>query len=407
VVCQLCIVQSGQIKKVNNNNTMASLTRTQVLIMAATAGIAVANVYYSQPILHAIALQFHINPEKAGTISVLSQIGYGMGLFLLTPIGDMIERKKLILYLQAGLIASLLLVTFAPNLILLYTGSLLIGVFAVVAQVILPMAASLVKENRGKIVGQIFTGILIGILAARVFSGFITGWLGWQYVYLLSAVMVFCTAILMQADFPSTTERFTGTYTGLLKSTVAQLGRFPLLRRTALTGMLAFGTLSAFWVTLTFYLSAAPFNYSASGIGLFGLLAAAGALIAPVFGKLADKGSPVRSLLFSTGLTLASIVVIKVFPGSIAAIWVAVILLDIGVQATQVTNIAVIYTLDHLANSRINTVYMTSYFIGGALGSFIAIQLYNTGGWGWSTSFMALLGILAIVNVVTTKAVSK
>jgi len=375
--------------------------------MAATAGIAVANVYYSQPILHAIAQQFHTTTEKAGSISVLSQIGYGIGLFFLTPVGDMIERKKLILYLQIGLIVSLLLVAFSPSLMVLYAGSLLIGVFSVVAQVILPMAASLVKENRGKIVGQIFTGILVGILVARVFSGFITGWLGWQYVYLISALMVFCTAILMQADFPSMPERFTGTYGGLLKSTVAQLGRFPLLRRTALTGMLAFGTLSAFWVTLTFYLSDAPFNYSASGIGLFGLLAAAGALMAPIFGKLADKGSPARSLMFSTGLTLLSIVVLKFFPDAVAAIWVTVILLDIGVQATQVTNIAVIYALDHLANSRINTVYMTSYFIGGALGSYVAIHLYNAGGWGWSTWFMAALAIAAIVNVATTKQVAK
>ncbi|MDT3402248.1 MFS transporter [Mucilaginibacter terrae] len=386
---------------------MKSLTQTQVLIMAATAGIAVANVYYSQPILHAIAQQFHISAEKAGTISVLSQIGYGVGLFFLTPIGDMIERKKLILYLQIGLILSLLLVAYSPTLTILYAGSLLIGVFSVVAQVILPMAASLVKENRGKIVGQIFTGILVGILVARVYSGFITGWLGWQYVYLISAAMVFCTSILMQVDFPSTSERFTGTYGGLLKSTIAQLRRFSLLRRSALTGMLAFGTLSAFWVTLTFYLSDAPFNYSASHIGLFGLLAAAGALIAPIFGKLADNGTPRRSLLFATGLTLVSILMLILFPGTIAAIWITVILLDIGVQATQVTNIAVIYTLDHLANSRINTVYMTSYFIGGALGSFIAIQLYNAGGWGWSTSFMALLAVAAIVNVVTGKSISK
>lgn len=382
---------------------MASLTRTQVLIMSATAGIAVANVYYSQPILQAIATQFHTTAEKAGTISVLSQIGYGIGLFFLTPAGDMIERKKLILYLQGGLILSLLLVAFSPNLYTLYAGSLLIGVFSVVAQVILPMAASLVTENRGKIVGQIFTGILVGILVARVFSGFITGTLGWQYVYLISAAMVLGTGILMQADFPSTKERFTGSYPSLLKSTVAQFKRFPLLRRTAFTGMLAFGTLSAFWVTLTFYLSAAPFHYSAAKIGLFGLLAAAGALIAPVFGKLADNGAPRRSLLFSTGITLLSIIVLKFFPASIAAIWVTVVLLDIGVQATQVTNIAVIYTLDPAANSRINTVYMTSYFIGGALGSFIAIQLYNAGGWSWSTSFMGVMAIIAIINVATTK----
>lgn len=369
--------------------------------MAATSGIAVANVYYSLPILGAIGGHFGITAEKAGSIAVLSQIGYGIGLFFLTPVGDMIERKRLVLYLQAGLIASLVLMAFAPNLYTIFAGSLLIGVFSVVAQVILPMAASLVKENRGKIVGQIFTGLLVGILVARVFSGFITNWLGWQYVYLLSAAMVLVTTLLMQADFPSSTERFNGTYIGLLKSTVAQFCRFPMLRRTAFTGMLAFGTLSAFWVTLTFYLSAAPFHYSTSQIGLFGLLAAAGALIAPVFGKLADKGTPHRSLLFSTGLTLVSMIILKLSPGMAAAVWVTVMLLDVGAQATQVTNIAIIYSLDHTANSRINTVYMTSYFIGGALGSFLAIEAYQFGGWPWATSLMVLLSAAAIINVFT------
>ena len=386
---------------------MASLTKTQVFIMAATAGISVANVYYSQPILNAIAHTFQISTEKAGIISVLSQVGYGIGLFFLTPVGDMIERKRLILYLQAGLFISLLLMAFSPTLPILYVGSLLIGIFSVVAQVILPMAASLVKENRGKIVGQIFTGILVGILVARVFSGFITAWLGWQYVYLFSAVMVFFTGILMQADFPPMHERFSGTYAGLLKSTLDQLKRFPLLRRTALTGMLAFGTLSAFWVTLTFYLSEAPFNYSASLIGMFGLLAAAGALLAPLFGKLADKGTHARSLIFSTGLTLVSILILKCFPGSLTGIWLTVILLDIGVQATQVTNIAIIYSLDHLANSRINMIYMTSYFIGGALGTYLSILLWNAGGWSWSTSFMIFLGALAILNVASTQRMQK
>ena len=366
------------------------------MIMAATAGIAVANVYYSQPILHAIGEQFHITAEKAGTISVLSQIGYGLGLFFLTPIGDMIERKKLILYLQIGLILSLVLVAFSPTLTILYTGSLLIGVFSVVAQVILPMAASLVKENRGKIVGQIFTGILVGILVARVYSGFITGWLGWHYVYLISAGMVLFTTILMQVDFPSTTERFTGTYGGLLKSTLNQLRRFPVLRRSALTGMLAFGTLSAFWVTLTFYLSDAPFRYTASHIGLFGLLAAAGALIAPVFGKLADNGNTRSSLLMTVGMIICSLILLKVFPLSVIVMVIAIFVLDIGVQATQITNFAKIYSLDENSHSRLNTIYMTTYFIGGGIGTFFGLLCWKHGGWELSTWQMLAWSFIAL-----------
>lgn len=382
---------------------MKTLTSTQVLIMAATAGIAVANVYYSQPILHAIGAHFNISTDKAANISVLAQVGYGLGLFFLTPLGDMMDRKKLILYLQIGLIGALLLIAFAPNVAILYVGSLLVGTFAVMAQVILPMAASLVSENRGKIVGQLFTGILIGILVARVFSGLITAWFGWSYVYLISAVLVLGTTILMQADFPTTPVRFAGDYSSLLQSTLKQLTRFSVLRRTAFTGMLAFGTLSAFWVTLTFYLSGEPFHYNTSQIGLFGLLAAAGALMAPLFGKLADKGSPKKSLLFSTGITLLGVALLMLFPRVVAVIWIAVILLDVGIQATQVTNIAIVYTLDESANSRINTIYMTSYFIGGALGAYCAIVLFGIGGWMLAMAFATLLTLISIANVATMK----
>ncbi|RZK63548.1 MAG: MFS transporter, partial [Pedobacter sp.] len=189
---------------------MKTLTPTQVFILAITAGIAVANVYYSQPIVSAIASHFHTTEAKAGNISVLSQVGYGLGLFFLTPIGDMVERKKLILFLQIGLILSLLIVAFSSSLTALYLGSLLIGIFSVVAQVILPMAATLAKENRGKIVAQIFTGLLIGILVARVFSGSVTAYLGWHYVYIISAAMVLATAVLMQSDFPTIPAQFTG-----------------------------------------------------------------------------------------------------------------------------------------------------------------------------------------------------
>ena len=378
---------------------MATLSRGHVFIMAITAGVCVANVYYSQPILHEIAASFGITAAAAGNISVLSQVGYGIGLFFLTPLGDMMERRKLILYLQLFLFLGLLLLTFSGSLWMLYAGFLIVGVFAVIAQVILPMAASLVVKDRGKIVGQIFTGVLIGILLARVFSGALAAWLGWRAVYAASALMVAATALLMQADFPRVYERFNGNYADLLRSTLFQLKRFPLLRQTAITGALAFGLLSAFWVTLTFYLSGPPFNYTSVTIGLFGFLAAAGALAAPLFGKASDSGMPAKSLIFSTVLTLAGCLGILFLPSGILAICVAVVLIDVGVQATQVTNIAMIYRLDQASNSRINTVYMTGYFIGGALGAYGGILCWNAGGWQWSAGFLVILAVAALVNV--------
>jgi predicted MFS family arabinose efflux permease len=373
------------------------LSAIQVLIMAVTAGICVANIYYNQPILNEIALSLHIDPKNIGTISPLAQAGYGLGLLFITPLGDKMDRKRLILYLQILLILALIGMSFASTLFQLYAASLAIGLFAVTAQVILPMAASLVTENKGKIVGIIFTGILIGVLTARVFSGFITEGLGWQYVYRISAVLVALSALLMQTDFPSNKDRFNGSYLQLLQSVMLQLKRFNTLRITALIGALAFGSLSSFWVTLTFYLSGSPFKYSTSVIGLFGLLAAGGALLAPFIGKLADKGNPRRSLTISLAFILLSIGALYVFPGSLISLLVAVLLIDIGVQAVQITNIALIYSLDTQANSRINTVYMTSYFIGGAGGAYIGLLAWNYGGWNMVLGQMALFIVIALI----------
>ena len=378
--------------------SVKELSKAQILIMAITAGICVANIYYCQPILHEIGSSLGISGDDVGIIAPLSQAGYGLGLLFITPLGDKIERKRLILFLQILLIGALIAMSFSQGIISLYMSSLSIGLFAVTAQVILPMAASLVSQNRGKVVGIIFTGILVGILTARVFSGFITEWIGWQYVYRISAGMVAITAIMMQSDFPSVKERFEGSYPQLLSSVLYQLKRFSTLRLAALLGALVFGTLSSFWVTLTFYLSGEPFNYKADTIGLFGLLAAGGALLAPMVGKLSDKSdSPKKALLISLNFVLLSIVLLYFFPVSLIVLLLAVLLIDIGVQAIQITNIALIYTLDSSANSRINTVYMTSYFIGGALGAFTGITAWKHGGWNLVLLQMGIFTVLAII----------
>lgn len=377
-------------------STSKQLSTVQILIMAITAGVCVANIYYCQPILNEIAKSLNLNGDDVGIIAPLSQAGYGIGLLFLTPLGDKVDRKKLILYLQLLLIASLIGMSLSMGLLSLYAASLALGLFAVTAQVILPMAASLVTENRGKVVGVIFTGILVGILTARVFSGFITEWFSWKYVYFISAGMVGVTTILMQTDFPSVEDRFEGSYLKLLSSVIHQLKRFHTLRMAALLGALVFGTLSSFWVTLTFYLSGEPFNYPADIIGLFGLLAAGGALMAPLVGKISDKSeSPRKVYIFSLVLIMLSIVLLFVFPQSNIALILTVLLIDVGVQAIQTTNIALIYTLDTQANSRINTVYMTSFFIGGSVGAFAGILAWKHGGWNMVLLQMAVFIAIA------------
>ena len=350
--------------------------------MAIAAGASVANIYYNQPILKDISSTFDVTESKAGTISMLSQIGYGLGLFFIIPLGDKINKKNLILTLLSLLIVTLILMTVASTIQQVWILSILIGLFSVSVQVILPMAASLNPASRGKTVGVIFTGILIGILAARVFSGFIAEWLNWRYVYGFSAVLISVITLMLKTSLPSVRNEFKGHYFQLLQSVLYQIKRFSLLRDASLIGGLLFGVFCSFWTVLTFHLSGSPFFYHSDTIGLFGLVAIAGALMAPYIGKLADKGNSNRSLLFAVGMIIFSLLLMKLFPDSAMLLIIAVIILDIGIQGMQITNVAMIYSLDQTAHSRINTIYMTSYFIGVALGTFFGLQCWKYGGWG-------------------------
>lgn len=386
-----------------------TITKTQIAVMSVAAGICVANIYYNQPILKDIAHALNVPEKQAGTISVLAQAGYGLGLFFLTPLGDKVNRKKLILSLMGILVMVLIGITFVQSFFWLCIFSLLTGLLSVAAQVILPMAASMDPVNRGRTVGIIFTGILVGILSARIFSGLIAGALGWRYVYGISAGLVLVAMALVQFTLPGIKAGFDGNYGKLLGSSLHQFRRFPVLRRVAVAGAFMFGVFCSFWTTLTFHLSGAPFNYGPDVIGLFGILAIGGALLAPFFGKLADKGNPTRSQLLAGGMVLVSIGLIKIFPHSVTGFVVAVLLLDVGVQALQVTNVATIYSLDATAHSRINTAYMTSYFIGGALGSFTGIQCWGAGGWElvtWQLLVWCLVAMVAVVVPARKKVVA-
>jgi len=380
-----------------------SVSRFLIGLMAVSAGITVANIYYNQPILKEIAADLGSTDSQAGIVSMLSQVGYGLGLFFLTPLGDKINKKKLIISLQLLLIAALLLVTFTYNIFQLWALSLLISMFSVSVQVIMPMAAGLDAANRGKNVGTIFTGVLIGILAARVFSGSIAEWFGWRFVYLISAGAVALATILLKIKLPNVKTQFDGSYLKLLGSALQQIKRFQLLREVSVVGMLQFGLFCAFWTTLTFYLSGEPFNFSSDIIGLFGLVAIAGALLAPIIGKRADKGGSKKVRFIALGLIVVSILLMIFLPASIPALVLAVFLLDVGAQAIQVTNVAMIYTLDESWHSRINTIYMTSFFTGGAVGTLIGIFCWKYGGWLGVNLQMLLFAVVILLLLLKEK----
>ncbi|MBS7233377.1 MFS transporter [Flavobacterium psychroterrae] len=372
-------------------------------IMAIACGIMIANLYYNQPILKDMALAAHVSDAKIGKISMLAQLGYGLGMFFIIPLGDKLRRKSLILGISALACLALILISLSSSYVVLCILSFLIGIFSTPVQIILPMSATLSTENRGKTVGKVFAGILVGMLAARVFSGLIADAFGWRYVFGLSAVLVFVSMILLKAFLPDIPSAFKGNYLSLIKSTLSMIPKYPLLRQTALLGGFTFGIFCSFWTTLTFFLSGEPFHYSPGTIGLFGLVAIVGALIAPYFGKLADNGGAFKSLVLTISMIIVSIILLKIFPYSTMVLALSILMLDIGVQATQITNFTKIYSLPQQEHNRINTVYMTTYFVGGAIGTFFGLLCWRLGGWELATSQLLLWGIIAISIVLISE----
>ncbi|MBB2151621.1 MFS transporter [Pedobacter gandavensis] len=368
-------------------------------LMAVSAGIIVANVYYNQPILREIGITMQASESEIGKISMISQLGYGLGMFFLLPLGDKVNRKNLIVLLASLLCLTLILVSFSTTLLQISILSFFVGLFSTPAQIILPMAATLGKENRGATVGKVFSGILVGILGARVMAGLLTEWFGWRSVFGFSACMVLIMTVLLKIYLPEAPAKFKGNYGSLLKSTLLLIKEYRVLRQAAILGAFTFGVFCSFWTTLTFHLSAAPLNFHAGTIGLFGLIAIGGALVAPYFGKLADKGSVYKSLLITVSMIIGSIILIKLFPFSMAVLIISVFFLDIGVQATQITNFTRIYSLDEAAHSRLNTIYMTTYFIGAAVGTYAGLLAWKFGGWEGATWQMLAWSSMALVIV--------
>lgn len=381
----------------------------QIIVMSMMAGVTIANIYYCQPILAQIAASLHIATQQTAALPVWAQAGYGCGLFFIAPLGDLLNRKKLILLLQLGMLLALLAMTQAPSLQTLALSSFCIGLFGVSVQILVPMAASLASSTaKGKVVGMVFTGSLTGILAARVISGLIAQWLGWRWVFGISMVLIMLASLLFILFLPSVQATHRSSYHGLLRSTLHQAARFRALRRLSLLGALAFGAFCAFWTTLTLKLSAAPFHYDSGAIGLFGLLALAGTLVAPAFGKLADRSDPRRTQIYSVLLMLLGVLALQLWQNALLSLIVATLLLDIGMQITQVNNLAQIYRLDESAHSRINTFFMTCFFLGGAAGTAAGVAAWHAGGWplvGWQLLLWCALALLVtIVSLRTAKA---
>ncbi|WJV53064.1 MFS transporter [Prodigiosinella aquatilis] len=359
-----------------------ALSPMLTLVMSAATGLAVASNYYAQPLLDAIANAFNLSVNQAGFIVTAAQLGYAFGLLFLVPLGDMLERRSLIVIMTLLAAGGMLITASSPTLWLMIVGTALTGLFSVVAQLLVPLAATLATpETRGKVVGTIMSGLLLGILLARTVAGALASLGDWRTVYWFASALMTVMALILWRALPRYHQPSNLNYPHLLVSIFTLFSVSPSLRTRALLGGLTFANFSILWTSMAFLLSASPYQYSEGIIGLFGLVGAAGAVAANSAGRRADRGKAVTTT--TAGLLLLTVSWIPIAFGihSIVALLLGIILLDSAVQGVHVTNQTVLYRMMPEARNRLTSGYMTCYFIGGALGSLISASAYQHFGW--------------------------
>ncbi|MBT2052598.1 MFS transporter [Enterobacter asburiae] len=377
--------------------TAQGLSPALILLMSVATGLAVASNYYAQPLLDTIARAFNLSASSAGFIVTAAQLGYAAGLLFLVPLGDMFERRMLIVSMTLLAAGGMLITASSQSLTMMIVGTALTGLFSVVAQILVPLAATLASpEKRGKVVGTIMSGLLLGILLARTVAGLLASLGGWRTVYWVASVLMVVMALALWRGLPKVKQENHLNYPQLLASVFSLFTQDKLLRTRALLGCFTFANFSILWTSMAFLLAAPPFNYSEGVIGLFGLAGAAGALGARPAGGLADKGK--SHLTTSAGLVLLLLSWAAIWYGhiSVLALIVGILVLDLTVQGVHITNQTVIYRVKPEARNRLTAGYMTSYFIGGAAGSLISASAWQHAGW---SGVCAIGAIVATLNL--------
>lgn len=366
--------------------------------MTIATGLVVANIYYNQPLLADMAHDFGVSDKKAQQISLFTQIGYATGLLFIVPLADMLKRKRLILIDFVLVILSLLGSALAPSVTIVMIAGFLVGVSSVIPQLLIPMAAHLAKPHeRGKKIGFVMSGLLIGILLSHTLSGFIGEHFGWRSMYYIAAGLMLVIWLMIFLFLPELEPDYKGNYSKLMKSLIHLVKTQPKLRLAAFRGALCFACFSAFWTTLVFLLKEPQFNEGSAAAGMFGLVGAFGAVAVGFMGRLSDKMDAYKLSMYTLSLILISFIVFYFSSHSIVGLIIGVILLDMGVQATHISNQSIIFALIPEARNRINTVYMVSYFIGGALGTFFASLVWKNYAWNGVCAIGVVLSVIVII----------
>lgn len=359
-----------------------TISDRNVVALSAACGFAVANLYYSQPMLPAMAAAFDARPATQGVIAMLTQLGYAAGLSLFGPLGDRFSRRWLITALLLANMVSLALCATAANLAWLLAASILLGLTAMSAQVIIPEVSGLVDPaRRGHAVGQLMSGLFAGTLLARVVSGYVSAHAGWRAMFVLAAALDVVVIALVWRCLPATRPSSDLSYGRLLASLGQLFARQPLLREACLTGFLLFAAFNVVWGSLALMLARPPYGWNSDAAGLFGLVGLTGMLASPIIGRLADRWGGRRVVTFGAGLILMAFASIAGSAWGVGWLIAGVVVLDLGSRASLVANQARLYALLPQARSRLNTVFMTGYFLGGAAGSALGTTMAGRFGW--------------------------
>ncbi|GAB3567559.1 MFS transporter [Amycolatopsis endophytica] len=380
--------------------------RLIMLVLAFSCGTTVANLYYGQPLLAEIAGAFGVSQGSAALVVTLTQLGYAAGLALLMPLGDLVENRALASRTLVFTALALLVAAVAPGFGVFLAASVLIGVTSVVAQILIPFAAHLApEEQRGRFVGTVMTGLLLGILLARTLSSLVAGAFGWRTIYFVSAALMVVVAIAVRRVLPHRRPDHRDGYPRLMRSILTLARQEPALRRRAVCQALMFGAFSAFWTSVAFEL-VGRHGLTQTEVGVFALVGAAGAAAAPLAGRLGDRGHGRIGSGIALTLAAVALVVAWLGAGSLVALALAGVVLDLTVQGHQVLSQREIYGLREDARARINTVFMTTIFVGGAVASALAGSLYDGFGWAGPCLFGAALPVIGLViwSVSTVRA---
>lgn len=373
------------------------LSNQVLYLLSISAGLVVANLYYNQPLLHQISVSFNVSEQEVSNVALFTQLGYALGLLFIIPLGDKVSNKKILRLDFLIMVIALTIAGLANSLLVLILSSFIVGFTSALPQLFVPMAAQLSDdENRGRAIGIVMSGLLIGVLGSRVISGFVGEQFGWRVMFYAAAGMMIILFVILKYKLPTIEPVFKGSYASLMKSLYHYFKTDASLRLATLRGGLAFAGLSAFWTTLVFLMQDS-FGYGSTIAGAFGILGIVGALAATFVGKISSTISNNLVILVAILLLIVSWSVLLFSGNSLVGLMIGILLVDLGIQALHITNQKIIFSKSPEARNRVNTIYMVGFFIGGAFGTVAGALAWENYKWLGVSALGIILSVLILI----------